>query len=543
MTKSIKKKNILPTILLIIGIVLPFWSILYGINFTDEPYHIMNAIDYKTNPIALLSYFMANIWGKVCGFSIFSLRVFAAIISILTLSISIIYFYKKTKKTSTSFIVFGILSFLFCLKQYYIFGWDAISDLFLICTTICYLLYSQKKQYTYLFLLSITSSFLFLSRFPNIVIVPIICFMLFLHFWRKEEKKNRISFAIFLYLVSFSFCTILIIWLIYGDFFIYIQHLKKIESINGHNLSFLVERYFGSILECLKMIGLLLSILLGFYFINIIPLQNKVKCFLKAICLFPFGLYIFLQNQEYNFLLSYLFTAFLVAAILYIIINQYLDQRHIEFFTINMSIALLLFAVIPISGSNTGLYKVMNIYFYPILLCYLPPLKSQTVKQTVVGVFIILLIYFPYNKTKFLYEDAGITDTSACTKLPGITNIYTTPMRAQYLNNVYQDAKTMIQKGNQVLFVGSSRLIFEYMLSCRAQYATLNFWVDLNDEDYVLKTKIFLLSKNNISVFVVPEYPEQINPDEEESLMEQMLKSYKYKAIKTNSFYKIYSSQ
>ena len=42
-------------IVLILGVVSPFYLMRYGINFSDEPYQIMSAMDYSQNPSTILS--------------------------------------------------------------------------------------------------------------------------------------------------------------------------------------------------------------------------------------------------------------------------------------------------------------------------------------------------------------------------------------------------------------------------------------------------------------------------------------------------------
>ncbi|MBE6319267.1 MAG: hypothetical protein E7081_09900 [Bacteroidales bacterium] len=81
--------KVFSVIVLILGVVSPFYLMHYGINFSDEPYQIMNAMDYLQNPSTILSAYIYNLIGKCCGFSLLSMRTITVIISIVTLFIPI----------------------------------------------------------------------------------------------------------------------------------------------------------------------------------------------------------------------------------------------------------------------------------------------------------------------------------------------------------------------------------------------------------------------------------------------------------------------
>jgi hypothetical protein len=145
----------------------------------DEPYQIINGLDYRNTPLAPLSNLLGNLWGNLVGFEWIKFRYLAYGLNKLSILIGLIYMYSKTKDYWNTLIV-GIILFListlFPVTQN-LYGWDAWTLPLLMVLTVLVLEYIEKRNIWYIVLIGIISPVVGYCRIPNFVLIPFACFI------------------------------------------------------------------------------------------------------------------------------------------------------------------------------------------------------------------------------------------------------------------------------------------------------------------------------------------------------------------------------
>ena len=103
----------------------------YFINYSDEPYQILNSLDYKNSPLAPLTAIMDSITNRLFDYQILKLRYVAFCYTMLSIMLSGWYFAKKTGKINISLILCSILTLLTIRNlNITLIGWDRQTMLF-----------------------------------------------------------------------------------------------------------------------------------------------------------------------------------------------------------------------------------------------------------------------------------------------------------------------------------------------------------------------------------------------------------------------------
>ena len=488
-------------IVLILGVVSPFYLMRYGINFSDEPYQIMSAMDYLQNPSTILSAYIYNLIGQCCDFSLLSMRAITVIISIITLLIPLLYFYNKRRNIWDTLCVGGIALFLMSAIQQktILVGWDILSNLFIALSTIILLYIVEAKRLVagYL-LLGFFVALAIMSRIPNVVLIPIVLCVICINSEAINNKlKDVISFVI-----SMCVTMLFVIIYLYGDINSYIIAWQEWGVSNGHDFLDLLKIYLKDIVPYICLMGIIIMIYLSLYYLKQIRgnlKYTKVKYLVMAFWS-SLLLLILYQYESLNIVTSNIYTSIYILIALYILYKNQIGEN-------SKTIKKILFVVFLCSlvsaiGSNTGWFKVAHIPSIICLLTLFLPYVTKTIKDTLTILLVALFLFLPYSKIRESFFDKGLSKTTAQLSVPYLNGIYTTNENKDLLNYVYEKERN--STAEDVLFVGFGRQMFEYILDCRAHYARQDFYGILEDEKYISSTKEYLSRVSTIKrVYVV----------------------------------------
>lgn len=488
-------------IVLILGVVSPFYLMRYGINFSDEPYQIMSAMDYSQNPSTILSAYLYNLIGQCCDFSLLSMRAITVIISIITLLIPLLYFYNKRRNIWDTLCVGGIALFLMSAIQQktILVGWDILSNLFIALSTIILLYIVEAKRLVagYL-LLGFFVALAIMSRIPNVVLIPIVLCVICINSEAINNKlKDVISFVI-----SMCVTMLFVIIYLYGDINSYIIAWQEWGVSNGHDFLDLLKIYLKDIVPYICLMGIIIMIYLSLYYLKQIRgnlKYTKVKYLVMAFWS-SLLLLILYQYESLNIVTSNIYTSIYILIALYILYKNQIGEN-------SKTIKKILFVVFLCSlvsaiGSNTGWFKVAHIPSIICLLTLFLPYVTKTIKDTLTILLVALFLFLPYSKIRESFFDKGLSKTTAQLSVPYLNGIYTTNENKDLLNYVYEKERN--STAEDVLFVGFGRQMFEYILDCRAHYARQDFYGILEDEKYISSTKEYLSRVSTIKrVYVV----------------------------------------
>ena len=520
-------------IVLILGVVSPFYLMRYGINFSDEPYQIMSAMDYLQNPSTILSAYIYNLIGQCCDFSLLSMRAITAIISIITLLIPLLYFYNKRRNIWDTLCVGGIALFLMSAIQQktILVGWDILSNLFIALSTIILLYIVEAKRLVAGYLLLVFFVALaIMSRIPNVVLIPIVLCVICINSGAINNKlKDVISFVI-----SMCVTMLFVIIYLYGDINSYIIAWQEWGVSNGHDFLDLLKIYLKDIVPYICLMGIIIMIYLSLYYLKQIGgnlKYTKVKYLVMAFWS-SLLLLILYQYESLNIVTSNIYTSIYILIALYILYKNQIGEN-------SKTIKKILFVVFLCSlvsaiGSNTGWFKVAHIPSIICLLTLFLPYITKTIKDTLTILLVALFLFLPYSKIRESFFDKGLSKTTAQLSEPYLNGIYTTNENKDLLNYVYEKERN--STAEDVLFVGFGRQMFEYILDCRAHYARQDFYGILEDEKYISSTKEYLSRVSTIKrVYVVNRNYLYYNTP-----MDDMLNEIGFKLMKRENCYREY---
>ena len=214
----------------------------FNLNYSDEPYQILNSMDYKNSPLAPLTAIMDSITNRLFDYQILKLRYVAFCYTMLSIMLSGWYFAKKTGKINAAFAICSILTLL-TIRNWNIsfIGWDRQTMLFVTILVISTLEFFETGKKKYLVLCAVFAAIATLCRIPS---VASLVFVPALILWKSGEtiKQKTKDIALFLAIsLTVIFGALLIM---YGDLHNYITYLKA-NQISQHS-TFEIIKTFAS---------------------------------------------------------------------------------------------------------------------------------------------------------------------------------------------------------------------------------------------------------------------------------------------------------
>lgn len=430
------------SVILLLGILNGYRMCAYGMNFSDEPYHIINAMDYKNAPMTVLNALIGHAFGNIFGWNYLNFRYLAWTFDLLAILTAGSFLLWKTRDwlvsvgfTSSIVVYESISPLLFRL-----YGWDCLAALILTVILCFTLYYCDRPKKAILILLSIITGLAILIKASNVVLVPVISAFI----WWKFRKISEV--AVFSSISIILAATGIII--IYGSPSVFIQYLH-LNSNPEH----------GSIITLLK-VGL----------IDVVRILPYITFYLAL-----FYTIFKISNAKLWMIL--------IAMALCIAVNHYINIIHfgeearliwpciaisviVVAMTKNLPVGFILFAVsyISVIGSDRGLLKFVSFSTTLVALAYI--VNRQNLKTAVICGTVLFLSssVFRYSKASASsFGDAGLPYLTETANTPYlIKGMRTTPHRIKHINNTIE-----LCGPNQTFVVGDSvyKYFYELILS------------------------------------------------------------------------------
>lgn len=497
-------------LLLFIALAYSLVFIYFGIDFTDTFFYINLCKDYTSSPMILLTLLIGKGWMSLFGDSLISVRVLNWAIWILSVFLPfIILIPSDSRRENLKYVSISI--FLITILNFNVFGADTCTLLFITISTSLIIKYYQTNKLIHLLLFGLSSSLLILTRFPNILILSasIVVFGI-IEYSRNYQKLQRSKIIITyfnklsIYFVVVIGIYVLIILIIYGSLSEFSSKLSfSILNVDeSYTIITMIMVYVRDFVKLFQYVGVCLLI---FILVN-----NRLKFNLliqRILTILAFGfLILFLKVEigigKYNLNLTLLYSA-IVCSILIFYSNLYIQKK--EYNRLVFISVVLVFAIIPVLGSITGLLKLS--YF---LIAFLPVILSsnQNVfngKTHLSCLFVIFFLFICYTKMMIVYEDSNISNLRYEFKTGKLIHVRTTNENAQFIENVLKEFKVLEKENKAVLFYGKVSHIFYYLTNTKPLYQN-SFWMSSYNIKEVKKAEQIIISKRPI-VFFIPSYP------------------------------------
>jgi hypothetical protein len=438
----------------------------------DEPYQILNALDYKNVPFAPLSNLFGHIFGTHFGYEWLTFRYLGLGLCLLSVLMGCVYYLCKTHNYKvflicTTFLVLIVGCYRLCFS---IYGWDSWSTFTLVATLILTIEYLNRKSVWLLVAIALLSAVAIACRVPNAVILPLMVVIIYANIDASQRLRHSA-----IYLVVAIAATLAILCAIYGSLVTYLCYLRD-NTVDSHDIISVIAGHINGVARNLSYIAM---IVVAYYLLQ----RAKTKA-QKIILLIGFAYTLLLNvcNRITPFHSSTLDLH--LASVLMLLGTAYYMHRGTA--TGRKLLAITLIAIVPIAGSNTGIYKFIMLPIVPILLMYVQGRLNREMRIIGGICFASILIFAPVGTRRFSYNDEGYKRATYTYNHTLAKGLKTAPNQGEYTIGII-DALQPYQKKYRILVLRRDYdYIYEYLLQERNGYLRHRFdGVSPDDKDYV----------------------------------------------------------
>ena len=399
-----------------------------------------------------------------------------------------------------------------------ILGYDTISVFLISLIYTISIQFVKYEKLKHLFLLAFLTSISVFVRLPNLILLPIIFFFLYL--------QKGLSWKRFKIPITYLFLTLFILLLGYSA--LYLNFNFSLDILGGSHDPFqLFRNYWSQIPFLLLVCTFILIIFFSILYVSRLRERkwNGIGLFILIILLAVF-IYVFLLHTKYGvgysfYLFGILFT--IIATNLY---DPLRDQNYKQRLISLLLIALVF--VIPF-GSNTGFLKISLLFvIIPFAI-----IRSQFYS----AISLLLLLSLPFSFVENMdnyYEDQSMVKLDKSLNIKELTGIYTNQTRSEFVENIAEEVKILEENKVEIFFYGNKSHLFTYLYPEKG--LTYNFY---QEPGQFFKDYSYLRNGDRIAVFYIDLYPTQQNIIKE-SEMALIFKSEGFKKINKNGFYYFY---
>ena len=483
----------------------------FGLDFTDS-FFIVNSFGHNNDgPLWPLTSLIGEITQSILGDKLIYFRIITRVSYFLAVAIPYVFLVRRPTAASNMFIAAATLVTLNVTASG-IYGYSSMTLLFLSLSTTLIIRYFYSQQVQTLVLFGIVSAMAILVRFPNIVIVPISMCLIVANIYidRYGQHKSHASFRAYffhlsIFLFSLTFVYLLILVLRYGSLTEYYDtfrsYLSVLQHDKSHGVMAIINRNLLETVRLFEYIGLIALLVYTGTVKERLP--KPLYIIYRVLLLFVFSLFLYFDilHDTYTFNFSRLMTAAVFLLMWRATVNE---VEKGGWMTILALLALLAFSFTPAIGSNTGLLKIA-----PLLIAFMPYIAEQcnmdTQQQSRIGYIILLGIFAIPLKTISIYEDSPVFRLTQSPKSQLLTHIRTTPIRANFVDDVISVYNGEKRQNQEVMFFGKMAHVFTYLTKQEPLYRA-SFWM-LPDDDIEVERAEHVLKRLRPVVFFLPEYP------------------------------------
>lgn len=440
----------------------------YGAQPFDEPYQILNALDYRNTAVAPLSNYLGCCFGSHFGFEWIKFRYLALAFYWVSILMACVYMWCKTHEYKLFLFFSSLLVLIAGLLRVcqVVYGWDTWTMPITVLTIILTFEYHDHKRLWMVSIFGILSATITMLRVPSLVIIPIFCIILYF----CNEKGCRLK-PIALYITTTAIALTALIYALYDSPAQFLQYLFS-TKIDEHSPKLFLWTYINGIARIVPLVSMLL---MGYFLF----IRARKKWIIALAMTYVVAYY--MSYRATNFFSNVLDMELTVVAIMYGLAYYYNPSKHNH----KKGYAFVLLSIVPLIGSNTGLYKFVLLPSIPILAIYLHKHVSVNVKHFGFIVLAGFLIYSRFGMRRFSYGDAGLVESTYEFKDGLAKGLKTTPLEGEYVDLVMSDMKPYAS-GKTLVLRRTNEYIFEYLLQSRNSYLRHRFeGVDYNDKDYI----------------------------------------------------------
>ena len=454
----------------------------YSINEVDEPYQILNAMDWENAVYSPLSSWLANKFGHFVSWKYLSFRYLSVFLNFLGIFISSIYalYASKRKKLITiSAIITTLLALSFKnLTHYYV--WDNWTTC---CMSFCIILFiSLIHKFTWWKLIGIgvAASLTSLMRIPNISV-----FLFSILILAYSDLNRRVCFyKIAVFILVFFISLFAILKFLYGDIAVYFEIFSN-NQIGDHSVIHIIKPLLLRFL-----VALIYACLLGlsYWCLKITDRVNKRRRVWLYFLLTVVLSVSILPSRGFTFGMGSAFCLGLILLTLFILIckSQLQGSRRL----LLVVSVIFLFSLGAGIGSNGGFSKALVWPLFPLIIWLLGHDFRGSLRKLYIICAISYCIFSAIGITHYNFLDERLSRLSYTFKEEDtvLTGMHTNPERGEFIMKIYKDSKPFLNNGyTPIVLRQGNDFIYEYIMRHPNKYQrhTFSNWWAFWDKKYV----------------------------------------------------------
>ena len=509
----------------------------FSIHFFDEPYQILNAIDWKNSVYSPLSAWFGNVFGNLAGWNFVGFRYLTLFLILTPIYFSGVYVLQRIRNKRAVLLICGLCVYLSSIfrASFNIYGWDCWTTFFVTLTLLSTLSYFRCQSYPKVILIGVLSGFTVLLRLPNITVVVFeIVILLSIGMIDQDIRRRRTFGHLIIYLISVIATILIALSFLYGSVaHFYLQF--EANHINSHPLPDIVLAFIEGLRNDIFFVLVFWVSYLVYKYVCSNSPRAATKWILGAFITCLFLALIVSGSPEYLFNVNTFMAAGVTFTLLSILFIKWDYDRKRK---IMACVILFLLCCVPAIGSNNGYAKILTFPAVPVLYMVIEPALKRGMKEVGEMVAIALVMYSFIGPLRHTFWDGGYPELTYRVDGGVLDGVRTTPERGAFLQKVYDRVQTFANEGYEIIPVRrGDDYIWEYMWMRpnRFQRHTFNSPGMLNDVKYV-GAMMEDIRKSHQPVLVLlirdPEF-------EEATLMQDTLDK-EMRIVEGNKNYKLY---
>lgn len=495
-----------------------------GICRFDEPYQMLNTLDWRGTALAPLSALCGAAYASLTGGTYLAFRYFALGCAALSIIAGAWWMWRRTGRYRASLGVGAFCLFMGVTNRSFMiwYGWDSLTVLTVALSGLLLLDALRRQTLWRLGLLGLLTAVAFLVRVPNIALLAVVTGAMAIY----APRGRRLRPAIFYICMTLAF-SILGLSFLYGSPMEWLRILIS-SPVPEHSLRDMTLPVLEKALFITPAVVLLWGVhhLIRRTLARRHPWRTVLVCGGAALMFFYFLRRGFMFPSGYAFMA--LFSLAVAAAIYY---GRHTPRHGLA----AVAVIVAAVALVPCAGSNCDLDKVILWPLFPPLMALLwPRLRTHSrVFMALVGSVLLVFTYFQarYVSRTFGYWEDYDDATELMTDGP-LRGMYTSPGNAGAFRAVAAEMRALTADGSEPLVLRGypDGYIYEYVLGLPNPFMRnrFDFGNVFGDPDYLAWTASRLESPVTV-LYIIP-HTDGISP------MQDLLQSRLHPVITTDRY-------
>lgn len=475
-------------IYLVLIFIFPFFFILKGIHFTDEPYQILCMLQLiEPDVLSFLHPVVGKVLSDIFPGRVVDFRILAYLMQLLIFAAPVVYLLRKKLDSHTLLFWIAFSVILHTSRSSYMISPYTLSTLIKVLILLFAYAWMKHQERGLLLLLGILSAVNMAFRFPEILTIGIIG--IFITMIGQMDGKTALQrlWDVSIYLISAILC-----------YLVMYMYVMDIDVLNTSNIFFHItegireQQTFSqshstfNLLKSYVKDSLVLGIIIACFslFLYIILRNKKNKFVYFAIYVIVLVTSMTANMTTYGTGLSLMFSALFLIASVFLLYNKSLETKE------NIWVVLLIIvAFITSAGSSTGFLKLSYclLPFLPVILVELHQHLSASNRRIVMNLVVSFMVCLPVAKIGFgrAYEDGAFLQLRSQVNHAKLEGLYTTKARKKRIEHVIQvvDSIKKISPERKILYYGGDSWLY-YVLSETALPSRVSFRMPVDQADH-----------------------------------------------------------